>query len=152
MWYQGFLGIQPDLERGVIHLAPRLPKSTGNVDFNARVGAGVLRARYEQSSRGWRYTWQLTGLAAKLEVDVVPFELRTFAVDAGDSLVVEQDTHELLVRHLGANGKEVNARRLRYPPCGASSRRVWTLFSRVPNSRRPGDAAAHPAMQQVRKP
>jgi hypothetical protein len=152
VWYQGFLGIQPDLERGVIHLSPRLPKSTGNVDFNARVGAGVLRARYEQSSRGWRYTWQLTGLAAKLEVDVVPFELRTFGVDAGDSLVVEQDTNELLVRHLGATGKELQRATLALSPARRKQQARLDAILAGTEFARPGDAAAHPAMQQVRKP
>ena len=48
VWYQGFLGIQPDLEQGVIRLAPRLPRTFANVDFTSRVGAGVLSARYER--------------------------------------------------------------------------------------------------------
>ena len=39
VWYQGFLGVQPDLEQGVIRLAPRLPKAVGDVEFNSRIGA-----------------------------------------------------------------------------------------------------------------
>jgi len=35
VWYQGFLGIQPDLEQGVTRLAPRLPKAFGDVEFNS---------------------------------------------------------------------------------------------------------------------
>ena len=88
VWYQGFLGIQPDLEHGAIRLAPRLPRTFADVDFNARVGAGVLNARYERYGDGWIYRWQLTGLATTLNVDIIPFEQRAFDAVAGDTLVV----------------------------------------------------------------
>ncbi len=61
VWYQGFLGIQPDLAQGSIRLAPRLPKSFGNVEFKSRIGTGVLHAHYQRSPRGRKYTWQLLG-------------------------------------------------------------------------------------------
>jgi len=150
VWYQGFLGIQPDLEQGVIHLAPRLPRTFANVDFTARVGAGVLNARYEHSKRGRRYTWQLTGQAARLELDIVPFEQRTFAAAAGDSLVVEERMNELLVRHLGASGKQKARATLAISAARRERQARLDAILSGTEFAKPGIAAAHPAMQQVR--
>jgi hypothetical protein len=152
VWYQDFLGIQPDLEQGVIHLVPRLPASFADIDFNSRVGAGVLNARYEQSGRGWRYTWQLTGLAVKLEVDIIPFEQRTFAAYAGDSLVVEQRRNELLVRRLGASGEEKERATLDTSAARREQEARLDAILSGTEFARPGVAAAHPVMQQVRTP
>jgi glycogen debranching enzyme len=149
VWYQGFLGIQPDLEQGVIRLAPRLPGSFANVDFAARVGTGVLSGRYEHSSRGRRYTWQLTGQAAGLDVDIVPFERRAFIAVAGDTLVVEQRTNSLLVRHLGAGGEEKERATLTTSPERREQQAQLDAILAGTAFARPGIAAAHPALQQV---
>ena len=150
MWYQGFLGIQPDLEQGVIRLAPRLPMAFANVVFNARVGAGILHARYEHSGRGRRYTWQLTGQAARLDVDIVPFERRAFNAVAGDTLVVEQRTNGLLVRHLGASGEDRERATLTTSPERREQQARLDAILAGTEFARPGIAAAHPALQQVR--
>ena len=150
VWYQGFLGIQPDLEQGVIRLAPRLPRTFANIDFTARVGAGVLRARYEHSKHGRRYTWRLTGQAARLDVDIVPFEQRAFTAVAGDTLVVEQRTSGLLVRHLGAGGEEKERVTLTASPVRREQQARLDAILSGTEFAQPGIAAAHPAMQQVR--
>ena len=152
VWYQGFLGVQPDLEQGLIHLAPRLPETFANVDFIARVGAGALNARYEHSSGGRRYTWQLTGQAARLVVDIVPFEQRAFTAVAGDTLVVEQRQNDLLVRHLGAGGEEKDRATLNTAPVRREQQARLDAILSGTQFARPGVAAEHAAMQQVRTP
>jgi glycogen debranching enzyme len=106
LWYQGFLGIQPDLEQGVVRLAPRLPADLGEVEFNSRVGAGTLLARYERNADGRRYTWHLEGVSAKVQLDIAPFATRTFPCDKGDSLVIDQRAQRLVALQLGADGRE----------------------------------------------
>ena len=86
------------------------------------------------------------------DLDVVPFELRTFAVDAGDSLVVEQRPDELLVRHLDANGKERERATLATSSARLEQQARLDAILSGTDFARPGVAAAHPAMQQVRKP
>ncbi len=110
VWYQDFLGIQPDLEQGTIRLAPRLPEACGNVEFNSRIDAGVVGASSERSDQGRRYTWRLQGQAARLDLDIVPFEQRSFATVTGDTLVVEQSADSLIVHHVGVGGREKRTR------------------------------------------
>ena len=138
VWYQGFLGIQPDLEQGVD--SPGAPAAAGRSATSSsasRIGAGVLQARYERTpvaADGTRGS--CTGQAARLDVDIVPFEARSFDVAAGDTLVVEQRTSELVVRHVGVDGEAERTRDAddRHPR-DASSRPVSTPFLRAPNSR-----------------
>ena len=50
-WYQGFLGLQPDLEHDAVRLAPRLPAGFGVAEFTVRVGTGRLHGRYDHRAR-----------------------------------------------------------------------------------------------------
>ena len=108
VWYQGFLGIQPDLERGVIHLAPRLPKSAGNVEFNSRVGVGraARTLRAVQPRLALHVAADRAGRKARgrhRPVRATHVCRRSPATHSSSS----NDTNELLVRHLGATGKEL---------------------------------------------
>ncbi len=152
VWYQGFLGIQPDLERDVIRLAPRLPGSIGNVTFKARIGTGVLHAAYEPCDRGRRYTWRLQGQSARLDLDIAPFERRSFSVAAGDTLTVEQTADSLVVRHIGAGGSEREAVTVTLAPLRREQQARLDAILSGTEFARPGIATAHPAMRQSRTP
>jgi glycogen debranching enzyme len=152
VWYQIFLGIQPDLEQDVIRLAPRLPESIGNVTFNARVGTGVLRAAYERCDRGRRYTWRLQGQSARLDLDIAPFERRSFSVAAGDTLVVEQTADSLVVQQVGAGGGEQEPVTVTLAPLRREQQaRLDAIFFGTEFAK-PGIATAHPVMRQSRTP
>ncbi len=152
VWYQGFLGVQPDLAQGSIQLAPRLPTGFGDVEFKSRVGTGVLQARYERTPRGRRYTWQLLGQSARLVVDIVPFETRSFDVTAGETLIVEQTPGKLVVRHVGVDGVAGKRVTLRSSPARREQQaRLDAIFAGTEFAK-PGVAAAHPAMQHPRTP
>jgi hypothetical protein len=152
VWYQGFLGVQPDLAQGSIRLAPRMPASLGTVEFNSRIGSGVLQARYERTTSGRRYTWQLRGQAARLDLDLVPFELRSFDVAAGETLTVEQKKGKLFVRLLAADGIQVKSVTL--SPVATRRKQQARLDAILAGTEfaQPGVAEAHPAMQQQRTP
>ena len=51
VWYEHFLGVQPDLTRGVIRLAPRLPAAVADVEFNCASARGRCEARYVDRAR-----------------------------------------------------------------------------------------------------
>lgn len=72
-WYQYFLGVRPDLVRGFVALAPRLPREAGTVAFRSRIGAGVIDADYRPMDDGWTYSWRLDGIAARLLLDLHGF-------------------------------------------------------------------------------
>ena len=152
VWYQGFLGIQPDLEQGVIRLAPRLPEAFDDVEFNSRIGAGVLHATYERSDRGRRYTWRLQGQPARLELDIVPFERRSFSVAAGDTLIAEQAADSLIVRHIGVSGSEQEPVTLAPSPVRREQQARLDAILFGTEFAKPGVATAHPAMRQSRTP
>jgi glycogen debranching enzyme len=152
VWYQGFLGIQPDLEQGVIRLAPRLPNAVGDVEFNSRIGAGVLHARYERSDRGRRYTWRLQGQSARLDLDIVPFEPHSFTVAAGDTLNVEESSGGLVARHVGVDGGERDRVTLAPSPVRREQQARLDAILAGTEFAKPGVAAAHPAMRQSRTP
>ena len=73
VWYEHFLGVQPDLTRGVIRLAPRLPAAVADVEFNVRVGQGALRGSVRGPSQARHYEYLLQREAATLRLDVFPF-------------------------------------------------------------------------------
>ena len=152
VWYQGFLGIQPDLEQGVVRLVPRLPKSFGNVVFNSRIGAGVLNASYERTDRGRRYTWRLQGQAARLDLDIAPFEQHSFTAAAGDTLIVEQTAGRLIVHHAGIGGAENGRVTLAPSPRRREQQALFDAILAGTEFAKPGVAAAHPAMRQSRTP
>ncbi|MCX7053409.1 MAG: hypothetical protein NTU56_04255 [Proteobacteria bacterium] len=152
VWYQGFLGIQPDLEQGAIRLAPRLPKAFGNVVFSSRIGAGVLHSAYERSDRGRRYTWRLHGQAARLDLDIVPFERHSFTAVAGDTLVAEQTTDSLIVHHVDVGGSEKERVMLAPSPTRSEQQARFDAILAGTEFAKPGVAAAHPAMRQSRTP
>ena len=152
VWYQGFLGLQPDLEQGVVRLAPRLPKAVGDVEFNSRIGAGVLHAWYERFDRGRRYTWRLQGQAVRLDLDIVPFERHSFTVAAGDTLIVEESSAGLVARHVGVDGGERERVTLAPSPVRREQQARLDAILAGTEFAKPGVAAAHPAMRQSRTP
>ena len=104
VWYQFFLGVRPDLAKGSVLLAPRLPDTLRAVDFTVRVGAGTIRGIYDGQPGARRYVYRLAGLSTALTVDIQPFAIRTFAASSGDSLVVEVRGEELRVRLVSSAG------------------------------------------------
>ena len=152
IWYQGFLGIQPGMERGELRLAPRLPKSFVVADFTARIGIGVLHARYDHADGTRRYTWRIEGQAANVSVDIAPFAVGSFSVEPGDTLLAVQRQQGLQVRRIAGSGVELESVLLE--PDRERLQRQQRLDAILAGTAfaQPGIADAHPVMQQVRKP
>jgi hypothetical protein len=104
VWYQFFLGVRPDLAKGSVLLAPRLPDRLRAVDFTVRVGAGTIHGIYDGQPGARLYVYRLAGLSTALTVDIPPFAVRAFAASSGDSLVVEVRGEELRVRLVSSAG------------------------------------------------
>lgn len=149
VWYQLFLGIRPDLSRGAVVLAPRLPAALGAVDFTARVGAGWLRGVYDRVAGGRRYTWRLRGASAELAVDLAPYPPRAFAAAPGDVLIAEERAGGLRLRLLSATGAVKESATLAPSPERVAGQARLDAVLRGTPFAAPGRADDHPAMRQV---
>jgi glycogen debranching enzyme len=105
VWYEHFLGVQPDMTRGVIRLAPRLPAAVTDVEFNVRVGEGTLHGLVRGTSQSRRYEYLLQDQAATLVLDVAPFPVHEYRAVPGDRLVVESSMRALRVRLVTPAGR-----------------------------------------------
>jgi glycogen debranching enzyme len=104
-WYEHFLGVRPDMTRGRIRLAPRLPAAVADVDFNVRVGRGALRGAASGPGHARRYEYELRGEEATLVFDVVPYRVAEFQAGSGDRLIVETQARSLRARLVAATGR-----------------------------------------------
>jgi hypothetical protein len=140
------------MERGELRLAPRLPKSFGVADFTARIGIGVLHARYDHANGARRYTWRIEGQSVNVSVDIAPFAVGSFSVEPGDALIAEQRQQGLHVRRIGRSGAEMESVLLE--PASERLQRQERLDAILAGTdfARPGIADAHPVMQKVRTP
>jgi glycogen debranching enzyme len=149
-WYQGVLGIRPDMEQGEILLAPRLPAELGDVQFSSRVGKGRLHCRYERQDGVQQFVFRLQAERATLTLDVAAFEVRAFEAEPGDVLSAAASGSELRVRLVSSDGRQKASVTL---PVSAErqqrQRRLDQILAGTAFAQ-PGLANAHPVMQQSR--
>jgi hypothetical protein len=69
VWYQCFLGIQPDLLNGVVTVKPMLPKGINRLSLRVKLGKGYLIYNYKDG----KFDIRLDGLDAKLQL-ILPEE------------------------------------------------------------------------------
>ena len=148
VWYQHMLGVHPDMEQGLLRLAPRLAPSTGAVEFSSRVGAGTLHARYERAADARRYTWRLDGLSTVVQLDVARFAVSSFHCEIGDTLIVEEAAQTLLVRHLDVGGREKSRVTLAPDPERHQQQARLDAILAGTSFATPGRAESHPALQR----
>ena len=79
VWYQCFLGIQPDLLNGVVRVKPMLPKEISHLSLRVKLGKGYLVYKYADG----KFDIRLNGIDAQLQLilpekgelrdEVIPF-------------------------------------------------------------------------------
>ena len=69
VWYQCFLGVQPDLLNGVVTVRPMLPKEISRLYQRVKLGKGYLIFNYQDG----KFDIRLDGLDAKLQL-ILPEE------------------------------------------------------------------------------
>jgi hypothetical protein len=147
IWYQGFLGLQPDMKHGQVRLAPRLPDTLGQVEVTARVGTGWLHLRYDRHDGQRRYRWTLDGVTAQLVLDLPSHAVTTLEARAGETVQVTTALHGLDVRVLAPDG---STRHSLVVPADVERQARQARFDAVLRGTtfaRPGIAASHPVMQ-----
>jgi hypothetical protein len=94
----------------------------------------------------------MQGQAARLELDIAPFEQHSFTAAAGDTLIVEQTAGRLIVHHAGIGGAENGRVTLAPSPTRREQQALFDAILAGTEFAKPGVAAAHPAMRQSRTP
>ena len=64
VWYEHFLGIRPDMLKGIIVVEPKLPAEITELETSVKIGDGTLHYRYADGA----VTVDLEGIAAELVV------------------------------------------------------------------------------------
>lgn len=64
VWYQCFLGIQPDLLNGVVKVKPMLPKEINHLSLRVKLGKGYLVYKYADG----KFDVRLSGIDAQLQL------------------------------------------------------------------------------------
>ena len=64
VWYQHFLGIRPDLLRGVITIEPKLPSEITELETSVKIGDGTLHYKYADG----KVKVKLEGINAELDI------------------------------------------------------------------------------------
>lgn len=89
VWYQYILGVRPDMAKGEILLAPRLPTSLGAAEFTVRVGKGALSGSFDRVDGLRRYAYRLAGQPARLILDMPPYDIGSFDAEPGDTITAQ---------------------------------------------------------------
>ena len=64
VWYQNFLGIRPDLVKGVIVIEPRIPSEITSLKTSVKIGDGTLHYTYKNG----KVSVKLEGIDAELDM------------------------------------------------------------------------------------
>ena len=64
VWYQYFLGIRPDMLKGVIVVEPKLPAEIKSLETSVKIGNGTLHYKYANGA----VTVELEGIEATLDI------------------------------------------------------------------------------------
>lgn len=146
-WYEGFLGVRPDMTRGVIRLSPRLPAAIHDVEFNVRVGRGVLSGATSGPGQHRRHEYELRGEQATLVLDVAPFPFQEFRAAPGDRLIIESRPQTLRARLVTATGTTKSTHDLQPDPARlAQQARLDAVLSGTAFAT-PRPLESHPALR-----
>jgi glycogen debranching enzyme len=149
VWYQVFLGIRPDMMRGELTLAPRLPSKIDELDYAVRIGDGVVRGLFRREDSVERHVYRFEGLEIRVALDIAPYHVISVNVGDGESLTVEREAAELRVRVYGPDGMLRREVRSEPSPERIDARNRWAEIMRGVEFAAPLSEAAHPVLQQA---
>ncbi|MFI5336045.1 MAG: amylo-alpha-1,6-glucosidase [Opitutales bacterium] len=107
VWYQSFLGLQPDAPRQTLVLAPRIPEQVTTLEYQVPLFAGRLRGSYERKGTVGHYRYEPSGLsfAPTLRLKLSPFPEQAFQLQTGETLSVTATPEQAQFEVLAANGR-----------------------------------------------
>ncbi|MBC6989029.1 amylo-alpha-1,6-glucosidase [Hymenobacter sp. BT491] len=150
IWYQYFLGIRPDMANHLLTLAPRMPASVKNLEYNFLVGKSSVSARYE-AGHTTAYSYTFNDLEAKVIVDVFPFAPTAVAVKKESVLKVEATDQKLTIRLVGQGGKILSEQTVAPSAALLAQREQSMKILSGVSFAQPLDLKLHPVLNQTKK-
>lgn len=100
VWYQGFLGIQPDALNNQVILQPQLPDSIFSLDFQIPLFSGFLKGSFHRTADDLKFTLVPDSLPSDvtLIVKFPGFEPVPVVMYAGEKLLLNVQKKELSVK------------------------------------------------------
>lgn len=92
VWYQYFLGIQPDMINNILTLAPRIPEELQELSYNFYIGRGYVAAAYH---KGEKEEYRFHNIDIQIKIDIYPFESVKIDVEDGDFLILQRKKERL---------------------------------------------------------
>lgn len=87
IWYQGFLGINPQMLTETIHITPRIPSALNSLQYSQMIGSGHLEGAFRRDDSRRVYAYRAVNISARLQFDVETYQ--SFSVDVTPSSVVQ---------------------------------------------------------------
>lgn len=108
VWYQCFLGIQPDMTANTLKIAPRIPDEIKYLEYNFCVGNQLIIANYKASdTKTYNYSFNQQRINAV--IDIPPFETVSLTAEPYTDLSVQQTTNFLLISVTDKKGKIIQS-------------------------------------------
>jgi len=104
VWYQCFLGIQPDMTTTTLKIAPRIPDEITSLEYNFIVGSQLIMGSYKASDEKM-YHYSFGNQRFNIVVDIQPFETVRLTTDPFSELSVRQTSNSLLISVADKKGK-----------------------------------------------
>ncbi len=105
VWYQYFLGIQPDMINNELKLVPRLPSEIKNLSYEFLVGDGSVGCHYSNPGNR-QYDYRFHSFEGKVRIDCFPFENISVTVNDGHRLHIQEQERSLRVTHFRPDGEQ----------------------------------------------
>ncbi|MGL5787670.1 MAG: amylo-alpha-1,6-glucosidase [Bacteroidales bacterium] len=107
VWYQYFLGIRPDMIKGLITIEPKIPGEITDLTFKEILGTGAIKGFYKRNGSRAEYEYVLDGESAKVNFHLWPFLPIILDMESDSKLHVTRMGASLNVELTDAKGKVV---------------------------------------------
>ncbi|MBD0403698.1 amylo-alpha-1,6-glucosidase [Flammeovirga sp. EKP202] len=93
VWYQSFLGIQPDMINKKITITPQIPQEIGDLEYKVYVGEGFIEGRFREKEKEYNYTFN--NISGKVIVRINEYQDLNVTIEKGDQLVLKDKGNQL---------------------------------------------------------
>jgi predicted glycogen debranching enzyme len=107
VWYQYFLGIQPEMQNNEIKIIPNIPKAIKNIYYSLILGNGKLFCSYKAGAKK-EYEYSLNNIKVKIIFSLPNYDEISLELEEGNKLQIIESKSTLQIKIFDANGNEIN--------------------------------------------
>ncbi|NME71314.1 amylo-alpha-1,6-glucosidase [Flammeovirga aprica] len=97
VWYQHFLGIQPDMIKGKVLITPHIPVEVGDITYHSFIGEGYIEGQYSPLNQ--HYLYKFHNISSEITFSIKDFKDVTMEVEDGDVVALEINGDNLNYTH-----------------------------------------------------